>query len=49
MTNYPSDLGMKEYEMLKPLLPEIEPHPLRKWDWLVLLNAIFCGQVVPGG
>jgi putative transposase len=41
MTNYPSDLSTKEYEMLKPLLPKIEEHPRRKWDWHVVMNAIF--------
>jgi putative transposase len=41
MTNYPSDLTMKEYALLKPLLPELQAHPRRKWEWLVVLNAIF--------
>jgi putative transposase len=47
MTNYPSDLSMKEYEMLKPYLPKLLPHPRRKWDWHVILNAIF--YVLRGG
>lgn len=47
MTNYPSDLSTKEYELLKPLLPELKPHPRRKWDWRLILNAIF--YVLRGG
>jgi len=41
MTNYPSDLSTKEYEMLKGLLPKIAEHPRRKWEWHVVMNAIF--------
>lgn len=32
---------MKEYELLKPLLPRLVAHPRRKWDWLLVMNAIF--------
>ncbi len=32
---------VKDAEWIADLLPELKPHPRRKWDWQVVMNTIF--------
>ncbi len=41
MRTYPTDLTENQITLLKSLLPTLEPHPRRQWDYPILFNAIF--------
>jgi transposase len=42
MQTYPTDLTeKKQIAQLETLLPTLEPHPRRTWDYLIIFNAIF--------
>jgi putative transposase len=41
MQTYPTDLTEKQISILETLLPNLEPHPRRQWDYPIIFNAIF--------
>jgi putative transposase len=41
MQTYPTDLTEKQITILETLLPTLEPHPRRTWDYWIIFNAIF--------
>lgn len=41
MQSYPTDLTESQLALLEMHLPKLEPHPRRKWDYLIIFNAIF--------
>jgi putative transposase len=40
MQTYPTDLTEKQIILLQTLLPTLEPHPRRQWDYSIIFNAI---------
>jgi putative transposase len=41
MRTYPTDLTEHQIALLETLLPRLEPHPRRQWNYLIIFNAIF--------
>jgi putative transposase len=41
MRTYPTDLTENQITILQTLLPPLEPHPRRQWDYWTIFNAIF--------
>jgi putative transposase len=41
MQTYPTDLTENQIAHLETLLPTLEPHPRRTWDYWIIFNAIF--------
>ena len=41
MRTYPTDLTETQIALLESLLPKLDPHPRRHWDYLIIFNAIF--------
>ncbi len=41
MRTYPTNLTEHQIALLESLLPKLEPHPRRHWNYLIIFNAIF--------
>jgi hypothetical protein len=41
MQTYPTDITKNQMIILGTLLPTLEPHPRRTWDYWIIFNAIF--------